>query len=474
MTLGARVRVLSILAFTLLPQVSLPCHGAELATPTVSWDSLPGILAKIHPPTFPAKDFDVTQFGATADGKTESTAALAAAIEACHAAGGGRVVIAQGTVVTGAVHLKSNVELHIAKGATLKFLESPEKYLPVVYTRFEGTECMNYSPLIYAFEQENLAVTGEGTLDGSASDQNWWAWKAKTNRQSVDSAARLVALGEKDVPVNERVFGPAGLLRPNFIQFYRCKNILVENVQIVRSPMWELHPVLSSNITIRGVKISTHGPNNDGCDPESCRDVLIENCLFETGDDCIAIKSGKNHDGRRVGGLSENIVIRNCTMKDGHGGVVMGSEISGGCRNVFIDHCTMDSVHLDRALRFKSNAQRGGVIENIFMRDVQVGAVGEAILTVDFQYDTGPDGDYQPVLRNVHIENVTSTASPRVCWIGGIPGGVIEDIFFSHCTFRGLTGVEVMDYAGKIIFDHVTVEPAVKVRSLNSITPSNP
>lgn len=469
-------RVLRFLALTLLTSGSLGLGLARAeAAAATGWDAVPAILAKIHAPRFPARVFDVTQYGAVTDGQTDSTAALAAAITACHAAGGGRVLVSQGTVLTGAVHLKSKVELYIAKGATLKFSTDPQKYLPLVYTRYEGTECMNYSALIYAFEQENVAITGEGTLDGSASDENWWSWKTKnTESEGARSASQLIALAEKGVPVEQRRFGPAGKLRPNFIQFYRCKNILVESVQIIRSPMWEIHPVLSSNVTIRGIKISTHGPNNDGCDPESSREVLIENCIFDTGDDCIAIKSGKNSDGRRVNRPSENLIIRNCKMIDGHGGVVMGSEITGGCRNVFIENCTMDSAHLDRALRFKSNAQRGGTVENIFMRNVQVGAVAEAILTVDFQYDTGPVGDYRPVVRNVHIDNVTSRSSPRVAWIGGIPQGTIDEIYFSHCTFNGLCGTEMTEYAGKIIFDHVTLEPAQKVRSLNSIIPSNP
>lgn len=467
--------LLAVLVLAFPGSAFLSRSQAEENSASISWDSVPGILAKIIPPKFPARDFDVAHYGGVADGKTDNTAALAAAIAACNAAGGGRVTVTEGTVLTGAVHLRSNVNLYIAQGATLKFMTDPAKYLPLVYTRFEGTECMNYSPFIYAFEQENLAVTGEGTLDGSASDNAWWDWRVGSLRaQGIESANKLVDLGERGVAIEQRRFGPAGFLRPNFIQFYRCKNILVEDVQIIRSPMWEIHPVLSTNITVRGVKISTHGPNNDGCNPECSRDVLIENCLFDTGDDCIAIKSGKNNDGRRVNGLSENLIIRNCTMKDGHGGIVFGSEITGGCRNVFIENCTMDSARLDRALRFKSNAQRGGVVENIFMRNVQIGQVAEAIVTVDFEYDTGPVGDYVPVVRNVHLENVTSRASPRVLWVQGVPQGTIDDIFFANCTFRGLTGPEVVEHAGKIIFDHVTIEPAQKSRSLNSITANQP
>src|SRR5947209_4417758 len=345
---------------------SKPRAARRVATGSraAGWDDLPAILARIKPPQFPAHDFKITDYGAVAGGAADSTEAIRKAIEACHAAGGGRVVVPAGVFLTGAVHLLSNVNLYVSEGATLKFSTDPARYLPVVYTRFEGTECMNYSPLIYAFEQENIAVTGAGTLDGSASEENWWAWNRKgpdgADAPARSSIRRLLDYGERGVPVGERVFGQGNFLRPNFIQPYRSRNVLIEGVRIVNSPMWEIHPVLSSNVTVRGVQISSHGPNNDGCDPESSRDVLIADCIFDTGDDCIAIKSGRDNDGRRVGVASENIVIRGCTMKDGHGGVVVGSEISGGCRNVFVEDCRMDSPNLDRALRFKSNARRGG------------------------------------------------------------------------------------------------------------------
>jgi rhamnogalacturonyl hydrolase YesR len=265
-------------------------------------------------------------------------------------------------------------------------------------------------------------------------------------------------------------------LRPNFVQPYRCKNILIEGVTIVRSPMWELHPVLSQNITVRGVQIHSHGPNNDGCDPESSRDILIEGCVFDTGDDCIAIKSGRNNDGRRVNVPSENIVIRGCTMLDGHGGVVLGSEISGSVRNVFVEHCKMDSPNLDRALRFKSNAQRGGVLENVFMRNVEVGQVAEAVLTVDLIYEEGAKGPHRPIVRNIALDHVTSQGSPRVLWIAGFEGATIDNIRFTDCTFNNVTDTDLVLHAGRITFDRVTVEPAKKARSRNSpsVFPSAP
>ena len=436
------------------------------------WSQVPKILARIKPPVFPKRDFPVTDFGAVGDGARDCTEAFQKAIAACNRAGGGRVVLPNGIYLTGAIHLQSNVNLHISKGATLKFATDPKKYLPVVFTRFEGIECLNFSPLIYAFGQENIAITGTGVLDGSASKENWWTW-ARRAADDTDSPARrdirrLLDFGERGVPVEQRIFGPGHLLRPNFIQPYRCRNVLIEGISIRNSPMWEIHPVLSTNVTVRRVKISSHGPNNDGCDPESSRDVLIEDCVFDTGDDCIAIKSGRNNDGRRLHAPSENIVIRNCTMKDGHGGVVMGSEISGDCRNVFAENCRMDSPNLDRALRLKSNALRGGVIENIFMRNVEVGRVAEAVLTIDLLYDTGDKGPHKPVVRNVALDHVTSTSSPRVMWVVGFPGAVIEDVRFSDCTFRGVETSEVMHHAGSFSFKNVTIEPVKKGRSLNS------
>jgi unsaturated rhamnogalacturonyl hydrolase len=232
--------------------------------------------------------------------------------------------------------------------------------------------------------------------------------------------------------------------------------------------------VLCTNVTVRGLTIRTHGPNNDGCDPESCRDVLIENCVFDTGDDCIAIKSGRNNDGRRVAAPSENLVIRGCTMKDGHGGVVLGSEISGDCRNVFVEDCNMDSPNLDRALRFKSNAQRGGVLENVFLRNVRIGRVAEAVLTIDLIYEEGAKGPHRPVVRNVQLENVTSAASPRVLWIAGFEGATIDRIRFTNCAFRGVEATEVLSHAGTITFQNVTIEPAKKARSANSVPPPAP
>ena len=460
-------------AFAYIALVLGSCASAPTAeTPTaVSWKTADEILARIKAPTFPNRDFAITDFGAVAGGKSDSTAAIAKAITACHAAGGGRVVVPAGEWLTGAIHLQSNVNLHVAEDATLRFSTDPAAYLPVVYTRWEGTECMNYSPLIYAFEQDNIAVTGSGILDGQASDDNWWAWAKRDEQRrspAVPDANALVASGDQGVPVAQRIYGAGHFLRPNFFQPYRCKNVLIEGVHIRRSPMWEINPVLCTNVTVRNLDISTHGANNDGCDPEASRDVLIEGCTFDTGDDCIAIKSGRNDDGRRVGVASENLIIRKCTMKDGHGGVVIGSEIAGGCRNVFVEDCAMDSPNLERALRFKSNARRGGVIENIFMRRVTVGRVAEAIITVDFLYEEGANGPHKPVLRNVQLEHVTAKSTPRLFYIASFPGATVDGIRFAHCAFAGLEAAELIEHAGRIELDDVQVAPKERPKSLSS------
>ncbi|HWA09406.1 MAG TPA: glycoside hydrolase family 28 protein [Opitutaceae bacterium] len=453
---------------SLLLALAAPAAAAEAP---VTWEAAAPILARIRAPQFPARDFAITAYGAASGGQADCTAAIRQAIDACAAAGGGRVVVPAGEFLTGAIRLRSNVNLHLADGATLRFRTDPAACLPVVRTRWEGTECMNYSALIYAFEQENIAVTGNGTLDGQAGDDNWWAWaKQDANRHSpaVPDASALVAAGDRNVPVEERVYGAGHFLRPNFIQPYRCRNVLIEGVRIRRSPMWEVNPVLCTNVTVRNVDILSHGPNNDGCNPDSSRDVLIEGCTFDTGDDCIAIKSGRNDDGRRVGVTVENLVIRGCTMKDGHGGVVVGSETAAGCRNVFIEDCTMDSPNLERALRFKSNARRGGEIENVLMRNVTIGRTLEAVITVDFLYEEGANGPHKPALRNLQLDHVTARATPRVFYVVGFDGAAIDGIHLSHCSFAGLETGELMEHAGHVDFDDVSLTPKVRPESLSS------
>ena len=402
----------------------------------------PKILARIVPPKFPNKDFSILKYGAKADGKTDCTEAFRKAIDECSEKGGGRVVVPDGEFTTGAIHLKSNVNLYVSKGATIRFSRDENKYLPNVFTRWEGMELMSFSPFIYAFEQQNIAVTGEGTLDGQSDAEGFWKWHGSAKNgwkegmpNQKAARAKLYKMMDENVPVEQRVFGKDSYLRPQFIQPYRCKNVLIEGVKIINSPMWEIHPVLCENVTVRKVQISSHGPNNDGCDPESCKDVLIEDCTFDTGDDCIAIKSGRNNDGRRINVPTENIIVRGCEMRDGHGGITVGSEISGGVRNLFAENCKMDSPNLDHALRVKNNASRGGLLENFYFRNINVGQVAHAIITIDFNYEEGAKGNYTPVMRNFVADNVKSGKSRYVMDAQGFPNAPIYNIQIKNSTF---------------------------------------
>jgi len=430
----------------------------------LAWAQLPEILRRIKPPVFPKRDFAITRYGAVGDGKTDCSAAFAKAIAACNKAGGGRVVVPAGDFLTGPVHLKSNVNLHVTSGGTIKFSQDPAKYLPVVFSRWEGVELMNYSPFIYAFEQKNIAITGPGVLDGQSNNQAWWPWNGRAqygwkegDPNQRKARATLIDMSERGVPVSQRIFGDGNYLRPQFIQPYRCQNVLIEGVTIKNSPMWEIHPVLSTNVTVRGVRISSHGPNNDGCDPESCTDVLIKDCYFDTGDDCIAIKSGRNADGRRLNAPSQNIVIQGCQMKDGHGGITIGSEISGGVRNVFGENCRMDSANLDHALRVKNNAMRGGLLENLYFRNIDVGQVAHAAITIDFNYEEGEKGKFTPVVRNFMVNDLKSGKSKHALDVQGFKNAPIYNLRLENCTFENVESRSIVKNVENLVLENVRV-----------------
>lgn len=424
----------------------------------------PLIIARIKPPKFAKRDFSIAKFGAKPGGSVDCREAIDAAIERCSKAGGGRVVVPAGEWLTGAIRLRSNVDFHISKGATLKFTTDTKAYLPLVHTRWEGMELMHLSPLIYAFEETNIAITGEGTLDGQGKSL-FWKWHGNPRYggnpdvlSQRPARARLYEMMDKNVPVAERIFGEGHWLRPQFIQPYKCRNVLIEGVKIVDSPMWEVHPVLCENVTVRGLNVSTHGPNNDGCNPESCKDVLIENCYFDTGDDCIAIKSGRNNDGRRINVPTENVIIRNCTMKDGHGGITVGSEISGGVRNLFAHDCRLDSADLWTALRVKNNASRGGKLENFFFRNITVGQVSRAVVEIDFNYEEGAKGEHIPVVRNYVVENLTCTTGNRAVDLQGLHNSPIYDVSLRNCTFGSVKNPSIVKNVRGLKLENVTIE----------------
>jgi polygalacturonase len=432
-----------------------------------AWARAADIAKNVKAPTFANRVFEITKFGAKPDGSTLNTAAIARAIAECAKAGGGRVLVPAGTFLTGAIHLKSDVELHVTEGATLKFDTNPSSY-PMVFTRWEGMELMNYSPLIYAYQERNIGITGKGTLDGQGSEQNWWSWKGPWGGTTAygwkegmpdqrPARKKLFQMAEDGVPVKDRVFGEGSMLRPPFIQPYLCENVLIEDVRVRNSPFWNIHPVLCRNITLRGVDVFGHGPNNDGVDPESVDHMLIEDCSFDTGDDCIAVNSGRNADGRRLATPSQNILIRNCRMKEGHGGVVVGSQISGGARWVFAENCRMDSPDLWYAIRFKNNALRGGLLENFYYRDLDVGQVGRAAITADFNYEEGANGAFIPQLRNVVVERLRVKHAVRVLDSQGLPQAPVNDITIRDCEFGGVTRPSIIRHTREVKLEKVRV-----------------
>ncbi len=437
-----------------------------LSTTAKEWDEqlYKQIEQSIQTPQFKNKTYLITKYGAktTLEAKGNDVAAhnqkaIQKAIDVCSKKGGGRVVVPAGCkFLTGAITLKSGVNLEVQEGAVLEFAFQPELY-PIVETSWEGLDCYNLQPCIYACQATDIAITGKGVIDGNGSLDTWWpwcgaasfGWKEGITTQKTEARPRLLRNGEDGVPMRdelgrptpERTFGPKDGLRPQLVNFNQCQRILMEDITLLRSPFWVIHPLKSTDITVRRVKMINEGPNGDGCDPESCDRVLIEDCFFNTGDDCIAIKSGRNRDGRERNMPSQNIIIRNCEMKNGHGGVVIGSEISGGCKNVFAHNCVMDSPNLDRVLRIKTNSCRGGVIENINMKDIKVGQCGESVIKINLDYEHNEiccRGNY-PIVRNVNVENVTCEKSKYGVQIIGLNEDTfVYDINIRNCHFNGV------------------------------------
>jgi len=412
--------------------------AAPAATPD-PWAAVPGILAKIKPPTFPAKDFPLTSFGGKGDGKTDNTTAFAKAITACNAAGGGRVTVPAGNWLTGAIELLDNVNLNVAAGATILFSTDTSQY-PVVLTRWQGIECMNFSPLIHAEGRTNIAITGAGTLDGQGA-----AWKSMGGGGS--DWTNLQKQGANNTPVSQRMYGPGHKLRPAMIEPRNCTNILIDGVTILRPPMWSIHPVLSQNITVSNVTIDSRngGGNNDGCDPECCNYVHIVNTKFTTGDDCIAIKSGRDTDGRRVNVPSQNIVIENCDfIFSNRGAICVGSEVSGGANNIFAQNCRVNPANASGQLWYmlfvKTGNKRGGTIQDIHLRNITGNKLTKSALYITMTYgNSGPGPTVNPVLQNITADNITvKGAGDYGLEVIGLAASKAAHIHVTNAHFSGL------------------------------------
>jgi polygalacturonase len=414
------------------------------------WKKMESIIESVKYPSFPNKTYNILDYGAKSNTTFDNTVAITKAIQECSKKGGGIVLVPKGKYLSRAIHLENNVNFHLDKDAEILFSTNPKDYYPLVHTSFEGTELMNYSPLVYAYQKKNVAITGEGTLNGQASSENWWPWCSseqygwkKGNPSQADplNRLRLVEMAENNIPVSQRIFGEGHYLRPNFVEFFECKNVLIQGITIINAPFWVIHPIKSENLIADGVNINSHGPNNDGCDPEYSKNVIIKNCTFNTGDDCIAIKSGRDADGRRVAMKSENIIVQNCTMLDGHGGVTIGSEISGGVSNVFVENCRMDSPNLDIAIRLKTNSKRGGLIENFYVRNIEIGQVKDAVLKVDMFYNVhgNQNGSFIPRIENIYLENVKVKNGGKYSILAkGYKESAIKNITFKDVTIESV------------------------------------
>ena len=323
-----------------------------------------------------------------------------------------------------------------------------------------GFFCYNYSPPVYARNSENIAITGTGVLNGQG--QAWWPWKKRQ-----PGMVQLFQMGKAGVPIEERVFGTeeAGV-RPPFIQFLECKNILLQGVTVIDGPSWNVHPVFCENMIIREIKVIARGPNNDGIDPDGCKNVLIEDCYVDTGDDCICLKSGRDEEAWKIGRPCENIVIRRCTTKAGNGGFVIGSEMSAGVKNILVEDCHFDGT--SRGLRFKTRVGRGGVVENVWIRNITMENIKSEAIVFDLNYDGEPierDMNYKeghtglvnaPTLRNFNIENVTCTNARIAIRLAGLPGNYLSELFFKDISINSRIGLISSD-VHDMVLDNVSI-----------------
>lgn len=425
-------------------------------------------MPQLKRPSFPDKTFDIRDYGAVQckwedAEKRKSTKAIRKAITICNEAGGGKVIIPRGDWLTGAIHLKSNVNLHIAEGAVVHFSNDLEDYLPIVHVRCAGVEAYNYSPLIYAPHVENIAITGRGTLHGHG--RWWWSW-ARNN----DRGDRVV---QTKVPLNERKYGKGGGLeglRPTFIVPWKAKNILIEGITLEESPMWNVHPVYSENIIVRRITVhSLESPNGDGIVPDSCKNVLIEYNHLETGDDAVVIKSGLNEDGLKIGIPSENIVVRNFTARDvrtGSGGIVFGSETSGGIRNIYVHDAYFGGC--DRGIRFKTTRGRGNVIENIYIENVEMKNIESQAINFNSYYERNAIGK-SPLFRNVYINNVRVNGAETAIEMIGLPEKWLENINIKNAVFENVSNGAIAHRVKELTLENISIKSKGRPVVLNDV-----
>jgi polygalacturonase len=436
--------------------------------------ALPFTMPAIRLFEAPDRICSIDAYGAIGDGETSNTQAIALAIDDCSQDGGGTVRVPAGRFVTGPIRLRSDIRLDISEGAELLFSQDPGDYLPPVFSRYEGMEFYGYSPLIYANGCHDIAITGKGLIDGRG--QAWWDWK----RWQQASTKRLYALSDAGTPVEERVFGTIeDGLRPSLIQFVNCQRIWLEGFTVKNGPMWTIHPLYSKDILIRDVIVTTEGPNNDGIVIDSSKNVSIERVHLDTEDDAIVIKSGVDKDGQRVGIPSENIVIRDCSVGRGNGGVVIGSEMSGGVRNVSVARCHFDGTK--RGFRMKSAPGRGGIVENIWVEDIDMENILAEAIFLNMFYDSKnvvrPTTMDPPIFRRIFFKNITCSQANDAVSIVGASDSFIQDISFQDLRMRSRNGISIRNVA-EARFENIEVRttnrPSVSLSSVRGAIFNNP
>lgn len=423
-------------------------YGQQNDFPTATVDS---IVKRIQLPIITSYRINVLTLGAKGDSITNNKKAFDKAMALCKKNNGGTIIVPKGIYkINGPIHFVSNVNLRIEKGAKIKFSDNPKDYLPMVLTSWEGTMLYNYSPLIYANNCENISISGEGTIDGEGG-KIWKTFKAKEG--SGKNLSR--EMNHNNIPLKERKFGEGYFLRPQMIQFLNCKKVLVENVRIENSPFWCLHLLKSESITIRGISYKSLNHNNDGIDPEYSKNVLIENVTFNNGDDNVAIKAGRDHEGRANTGMpSENIVIRNCNFKGLHG-VVIGSEMSAGVKNVFVENCKTIG-YLKRGIYLKTNADRGGFIKNIFFRNIQLNEVEDCIYITSNYHGEGKG--FQSDISNLYFSKIIcNKASESGIVIQGFPDKKIRNISFNNIEIKSAKNALSNENAENVLMTDVFI-----------------
>lgn len=401
----------ALVLFTISATLLTGCASAERDKYSGSWAQVADILKQVNPPVFPDKEFNIKDFGAVDDAKTDSRMAIMSAIAACAKAGGGRVVVPAGTYLTnGPIHLESNIDFHLAKGSKVLFGTNCDydDYLPPVLTRLGCIRTYNYSPLVYAYQKTNIALTGKGELDGQAKD-TWYSWSKR--KRSTDQS-RKRKMNKELVPLKDRVFVKGRRRRPAMIQFYECQNILVEGIGILDSPAWCLHPVFSKNITIRNIRFNAKNANNDGIDVDSCEDVYIHDVIFDNNDDCIVLKSGRGPEGRLLSIPTRNVYIRDCIF-NAYTAIAIGSEMGGSIYNIFAENSHAESK-CKRGLYIKGNRQRGGEVSHIRYRNMQFLETSREMLAISGTYGIS-GGDFPPYYHDIRWEDIDAEGS---CMIG--------------------------------------------------------